>query len=438
MGGIVDILESLESASGRLKKESILKNNSDNKLLKQILILSFDTYTQFGVKKFTSPEPNENPSNDNSLGIFCFETLPSLANKILTGNAARSVIIKNLSFMDSHGQKWAKRILNRNLRIGVRAKTVNKVWPDTIVEFKVQLAETLKTQIVDESIVTNISYPVRVEPKIDGLRMVAFKRKGIVTMFTRNGKPITTLPTIRLALETCRFDNFVLDGESMGKDWNESASILGSKVNEKNDENIVFNVFDAMPAKSWFEQSSCLTLTSRLSYLHSLVQAIASDNIRPISGLSINNDNELSHEYSKCLSQGFEGVMIKIENGKYEFKRTKNVQKLKPVATYEGTIVGMYEGREGTILEGNFGGFKILLSNGAVTSVGSGFSHELRTKIFNSFESSYLGEVIEVEGQAPLTGDGKIRFPVFTGKHRNIADIDPKITEAYEKYKETV
>jgi hypothetical protein len=113
------------------------------------------------------------------------------------------------------------------LRCGVSDSTINKTWPGLIVPFAVSLAETLETKGVNGNfeIVDSVKYPVRVEAKLDGLRCVAVKISGEVTVYTRNGTVLETpgMHNIIQAIKNLPYDNFVLDGELLTNgNWNDT------------------------------------------------------------------------------------------------------------------------------------------------------------------------------------------------------------------------
>jgi ATP-dependent DNA ligase len=111
---------------------------------------------------------------------------------------------------------------------------------------------------------------------------------------------------------------------------------------------------------------------------------------------------------------------------------------MKPVATYEGIIVGHYEGRRGSKREGLWGGFEVVLPNGVVTRVAGGFTDKMKAEI-NIDPNSWVGRIIEMEGQPDpqtgdgLTKDGKVRFPVFI-RERDPRDVDQKLNEIAKSY----
>lgn len=433
---IYHILESLESDNSRLEKEFILRKHSTNLILKKIFESSYDPYVNYYVSKFKKPIAIE--INESKLEDF-FILLEKLSMRSITGNSAKNEVIKLFAQMNKLEQKWCERILLKNLRCGVSDTTINKIWPNTIKSFSVSLAETLDAKTTDgefEIIQGQISYPVFVEPKLDGLRLIAIKENGKVTLYTRNGSLINTLPSITKILEDAEnYDDIVLDGEIMGESWNESASVVMSHKHNKDDSNMIYNVFDIVFLENWRKQEFDLSFEDRRFNLESVVNnLIKSDKIKLVPSTLINNENELRNFYIKYLNENFEGVMLKDPNAKYVWKRSKAIMKLKPVSTHEGIVVDWIEGKRGTKREGMFGGFTVLFPNGVTTNVASGFNDKLKAEIQLEGPDSYVGTIVECEAQPPFTDEGRLRFPVFV-RIRNQKDVDPKIIEAYDNYR---
>ena len=448
MATVIDILERLESDNSRLFKEEVLESNRSNALLREVFIAAFDPYVNYYVSKFKAPKIFRCQGDDDVV-IESFLKLigDQLSTRNLTGNAAKNAVEQFFLTLDERQAKWCTRILLKNLRCGVQETTVNKIWPGSISKFSVQLA-TNASAIHDpnKGIVINekLKYPMRVEPKLDGLRCVAVKQAGSVTMYTRNGSLLETLPKIKAVLEAAPYDDIVLDGEAMGEDWSESASILMSHKSRKDDDNIVYHVFDAIPLADWIDQESSedLPFSVRIDIVADVVASLGENApVKQVIGKDVNSDTELLSFYAEVMNRGYEGIMLKDLDSPYIFKRGDHIKKLKPVTTFEGTIVGHYVGRRGTKREGVFSGFEVLLSNGVVTRVGSGFNDKFRAEVQVSGPDSYIGKIVELEGQPDpltkdgLTEDGKVRFPVYA-RLRDGADVDPMITEVYEKYRE--
>src|SRR5581483_4027865 len=396
---------------------------------------------------------NKPLNDDGVLERFLDGITGMLATRTLTGNAAKDYVVTLMSGATEVQQKWCQRILLKNLRCGVQESTVNEVWPDLIKSFEVALAKTLKSEFVKGEgikILEKVTYPVRVEPKLDGLRLIAIKRGGKVTLFTRNGTELPSLPRIRATLEAMKLDDIVLDGEGMAADWNESSSVMMSgrvhKEDQKDDSNMYYNVFDAMPFSDWAAQETKLTYAERADLVREVVLACVefeqekTSPIRQVPYIMAFQEDVLKQYFSRCMDEGYEGVMLKTMHTPYEWKRSKNILKLKPVVTYEGVIVGNYEGRRGTKREGQFGGFYVVLPNKIITRVGGGFNDALRAQIQAEGADSWNGKNAECEAQPDpltedgLTKDGKMRFPVYT-RVRDNADVDKSVPATWKWWK---
>ena len=229
MENIIEILETLESDNSRLFKESILFPRKNNELLHRFFTLAFDPWKNWGVSKYDKPTTAGTRGHSNELVAEFLDLLIRLDNRELKGNAARQAVTNIMSSGDELAQKWLERLLWRNLRCGVSSTTVNKVWPNTVVPFAVALAGSLPTKGVNGNFVISepITYPVRVEAKLDGLRVVAVKSKGEVTLYTRNGTVLDSpgVQHIIQAIKELPDDNFVLDGELLANgNWNDTVT----------------------------------------------------------------------------------------------------------------------------------------------------------------------------------------------------------------------
>ena len=433
---IIQILELLESDNSRLFKEEVLRKNAENAELRRFLVLSFDPWKDWGVAKYEKPVAQRPLACGDSVIVKFMDLLERLNARELKGNAAREAVTLAMSEGDALAQKWMERLLWRNLRCGVSVATINKTWPGSVIPFAVSLAETLPTKGSNGEfeITQPVAYPVRVEAKLDGLRCVAVKSKGEVTLYTRSGTVLETLPRIKSAIEALAADDIVLDGEVMGDDWNESASVVMSSKSKKDDSKMLFHAFDLISIEDWKRQKSETHYRARLLDLHMVLGDTTGTPFRYVKSVIANDEASLREFYSGCLEEGYEGVMLKDIGAPYQWKRSPAILKLKPVATEEGVVVGWYEANANTKRAGQFGGFVVLTPNGVTTRVGGGYTDALKSQIFSEGPDSYVGKIVECEHQPPFTNTGSMRFPVFC-RFRDPSDVDPKVLAAYENLK---
>jgi len=325
--------------------------------------------------------------------------------------------------------KWASRIIMRKLRTGTGSSSIEKAWPGLVPSFEVALADKVDWEMRDEKLVllTPINYPVRVEPKWDGFRCVAVKMAGVVTMFARSGRVFERAPKIQAELEKLMPDDTVFDGELIGQEWNDTAEILGSRKNHKDDSSLTYHVFDALTMDIWKTQSVSKTFRERMNDVRTVINVLSDGVIRVADGHTVYNEEELMKYYHECLSKGYEGIMVKDLEAPYCFKRSEALMKLKPVVDYDCVVVGVEAAKEQTKWDGKITILHVRLPAGglAVTRVGSGTNDEDKEYI-NAEREKLIGRACTIEGQPPLTTDFRIRFPRFV-RWRETWDCSPEV-----------
>tara|TARA_B100000989_G_scaffold296583_1_gene280157 strand:- start:577 stop:1896 length:1320 start_codon:yes stop_codon:yes gene_type:complete len=422
------IIKELESNRSRLFKEEVLlremKNN--NFIFFEGLKYACNRLLTFGVKQV--PE-----SKKSGAGLFWSDfknVLISLNSRKLTGHNARDAIFDLIE--KSIKDDWNffyRRILKKDLRCGLSEKTINNVAKKNgfdeflIPVFQCQLAqdsEQHKKKLVGKKVIEN---------KLDGVRVISVMSKnGNVDMFSRNGKELLNFENVKLQLkETMKLmkteESFVLDGEIVSKNFQELMKQIYRKDTSQNSD-AVLNLFDILTLKEFQigeSKESQILRKKKLEIWYEKNKSILS-NVQLLNYELINLDlesgkNRFKEINNEAVLKGFEGIMIKDPNAKYECKRSFSWLKSKPVIEIslivkkleEGT--GKHVGRLGAIkAEGNDNGksFKI--------SIGSGFSDQQREEFWIN-KDKLINQIIEIKADAiTKSQDGDFwsaRFPRF-------------------------
>lgn len=405
MDKVLKILDLLQATSSRNEKESILKENKDNKVLKDILELTYNPFKIYGIgsKSLTNQLIEGNIYSDevvlkyNSIGNI-FELVQYLLINGTGTDFDKDLTRLFLLKKDELSREWYRRVILKDLKIGVTSTTINKAWKNLIPTFDVQLAKPF------EKFYKNMA----VEVKIDGVRCLAIKQQGIVRLFTRNGKAILGYDEVIQALTKLPIDNIVFDGEIIGKDYTDTMNQLFSKsMNKKG----TYMIFDMLTPSEFYEGESLCDFSTRKNALVALEDIFTKDLplkiIKPIAYLTNATDSQLAELTDEVVSQGFEGIMLKSLESKYKTKRSLDWQKLKPFMSDEYKIVGFNEG-EG-LFKGTLGNVLIDV-DGVLVGVGSGFTMAQRKDIWGNKEG-YLNQIIEVQYQDKIAKSGSLRFP---------------------------
>lgn len=399
---VSEVLNQVELAQGTNAKISILRQNKDLPHLKKALEYGLDSFKKFGVIKI--PEVTDRSSNPGSEEVWSdfFQVLDLCASRDLTGNAAISSVHNVLKKADVETEKWMRKILLKHFNVGASRKSVEKVYGEIVKTFEVQLAAKWHDRTLED-----LPAKVRVEPKLDGIRMISVVKGGQVEMFSRAGKVITNFQDT-VGKEVSSLPDGVYDGEVMDEDF----TALMRQVHRKFGTNVsksYYMVFDVLTLEEWENRSGLLSLEDRRKNLESVFKGKKFDYLRIIDHKEVDADvNSIMSYHKECVDRGFEGAMLKNPGMVYNFGRSDAVVKVKAFNDVDLKVAGFLEGRgrhEGTL------GAILVDFNGVQVRVGSGFSDDQRSEVWSSKER-FLGMTAEVRYQE-ITPDGSLRFPTF-------------------------
>jgi DNA ligase-1 len=411
------VIQELESDNSRLKKEAIIKRESDADNIRFFngIGAALDGFRTFGVQKVPV-------SKKDGTGITQTEfddVLRQLEDRTLTGNAMKDVIqeLCDRSKMEQWND-WYRRILIKDLRCGITHKTVNKCTTMKVPVFECMLADDSKKH---EKKMTGEVY---VEPKLDGVRVITIcdVDKDEVKMFSRNGKELSNFPKILEQFDSMldqMSESMVFDGEVMSDDFQTLMREIHRKGGAKTND-AVLNLFDCMPLEYFKEGSYPYALNTRKELLQSFTYG---PNISIVEFVAMNLDDDDGQkqfaDYNRlCIDKGFEGIMVKPITGIYECKRSSLWLKVKPFIEVSLKVTDVEEGTGR-----NAGKLGALVVEGTdmdkfiKTNVGSGLTDTDRETYWAN-KAKLIGQIVEIRADAITQNqDSKdewsLRFPRF-------------------------
>ena len=414
------IIRILEDHSSRLNKEAIIESEAkfDNTELFEGFKLALSPYITFGVKQV----PTHGGPDGQGLPWEAFKELCHLLQtRQLTGDDARSAIELALSASTkSQWNDWYRRILIKDLRCGVSEKTVNKVKKGAIPVFECMLAHDGANH---EKKIAGVKL---LEPKLDGVRCITIVDYDArtVTMYSRNGKVLENFSHITDALLEHIDDierSYVLDGEIISSSFQALMKQVHRKDNVKADDAVLM-LFDIVPLSEFQTGKSTLGQRRRSKLLANMKPTFDRvGNIGIIPQTEVDLDGYVGElqfkEFNQtAIKEGYEGIMIKDPDAKYECKRSASWLKMKPfievslavTATEEGT--GRNADKLGALVcEGEDDGKTISVN------VGSGFTDSDRDEFWGD-RDDLIGQIVEVRADAITQnqdGTYSLRFPRF-------------------------
>jgi DNA ligase-1 len=422
------IIQRLEADNSRLAKEAIIKDAMDEGLDEffEGVKMALDKLYTFGVKQV----PIKEEDGGQGLSWDNFKELAEhLYKRQITGHAARDAI--KLAMDVATKEQWNdfyRRILIKDLRCGVSEKTVNTVAKKSKkTQYSVPVFECMLAHD-GANHETKIEGTRILQPKLDGVRcltVVDYESKTVI-QYTRNGKELSNFTHITDALLQ-HLESFgrsyVLDGEVVSKSFQD----LMKQVHRKDDVkagDARLMLFDIIPLSEFKTGQSTMGQKRRHNFLKTFQEVFDKVGyVDVIPQIEVNLDSFVGQvEYKdynkKMVEDGFEGIMIKNPESKYECKRSTSWLKMKPfievslavVAVEEGT--GRNEGKLGALVcEGEDDG-KFIRVN-----VGSGLSDEQRAEFWAS-KDTLIRQVVEVRADAATRSQDSedvwsLRFPRF-------------------------
>lgn len=404
---ITNIFNQLTATNSTKDKQAILEANKNNNLLKALLEANLNPYRLFQFNKMpcTFDEQLIVPSvSAKPVSVLFLELLNKLEARTVTGNAAKEAVIEVFRYFTKEEFELYTKILLKS-SIGIGVTPTNKVWPKLIPEFDVMLAPSELPNL------TNLQYPMYLQPKYDGFRCVYYNGK----LYTRTGLPFANVNLTTHFSKLFETSENVLDGELYmhGKPFNEVSKILNAE-DKPIPPDMKFYVYDCIPIKDWEAQKTNMTYTDRLKLMRTVIANI-SDRKKIVDTPTdkINSAQEAVELYKKYLKDGYEGCMLKAVEGKYQWKRVTlrsgEMIKLKPFQSEDLEIIDVVQG-EGKY-ENTLGSIVVSGNNIAPTSVGSGFTDEDRKEIWEN-KNKYIGKTVEIK-YFEVSKDRILRFPIF-------------------------
>ncbi len=410
---VLDGFENISRTRGTNAKKDLLSVYMRNLYFTTLLEFTFNPYRSFNVVKIPKIKKEErNPVDPREAWKSFILNADRCSKREVTGNAAIALIQNSFKKSSEQQEKWMRKILKKNLAIGISTKTINKVFPGTIPTFDVALAQKYDFKRIKTEVVA-------VEPKLDGIRCEGIVKNGEAKLYARSGKLITNFDNT-IGKDLSQLPDGVYEGEIMGEDFT-ALMRQAYRKEEVDTSGTYLAVFDFIPLEEWMNKKSStpcdiryLEVVRRLSGKEPESTGMTIDksvysNLRIVERRYIRSDHDKIKEiHDRYVEKGYEGAMIKDPTAPYSFKRDWSVMKFKAFHDVDLPIKQLLEGTGKH--SGKLGSF-VVDYNGIDVQVGSGLSDALRESIWQK-PKAFIGRIIEVRYQE-VTPDGSLRFPTF-------------------------
>lgn len=202
---------------------------------------------------------------------------------------------------------------------------------DSSGQIKPMLAQSVKWN--------RVVFPCHVQPKYDGTRALAIYDGTTVKFISRTGKEYTTLGHIKTELEAKLSDPVVLDGEIYSHELSFQEIVAAVKKQRDDSLKLRFRVYDVVTDQVW---------TERRAFVDQLTSTISWETMHSVPTLTCNSEQEVEDLHVHYVSEGYEGVMIRLADGTYDQgQRSSNLLKVKQYDTNEFAFMSFELGQRG-------------------------------------------------------------------------------------------
>ena len=189
-----------------------------------------------------------------------------------------------------------------------------------------------------------------------------------------------------------------LDGElwcGRGQ-FKEAVSITKNSKRQDDWKYVTYLVFDAPKYDGEFEE--------RMKYLKSVIGPDKTEHARVVGHIMCKGEEHLMKVLKEVEGFGGEGIMLRAAHSKYEYRRSKNLLKVKTFFDEEAKVIGHERGKGRN--SNKMGNLNCITPDGRTFDVGSGFTDKER------LHPPKVGSIITYK-YFELSEKLKPRFPIF-------------------------
>lgn len=394
---IFSLIEDIGKTSSTNEKMELLKERGNYDSFKKVLVYALDSRLVYNVKKF----PNCAISHGKSTLEDLFEYLDYLSKREGVNSIEKTKLF-NIASSNFILYELAKRICNKDLKCGMGATLVNKVFPGLIFEIPYCRCSTDKK-------ISNIKYPAYAQEKADGMfTNVIIADNGKVNFLTRDGKELKQLNKLQWVLETklpSMYHSRVLQGELRIMhnrrllNRQEGNGILTScqygTADQVMADKAILCLWHSIPLKDfWINKETKIPYEKSLKECRDICLALSDyDCVRVVPTVIVESYEEAWEFYLHIRGKKGEGVILKNFDFKWKNHTSTNQIKLKNVSDADLVVVGWNYAEKGSKYDGMMGAIICETKCGNLrVKIGTGFSDELRKMNWDD----EIGNVVEV------------------------------------------
>ena len=419
---ILENIEHLGNTSSTKEKEAHLQTLAEDELLQRVLYLMHSRRVKFWLKVIPSYDPCSHGHHRIELAE-ALDMLTPISERKVTGSDAKKHLSDILSSVSERDAEIIKRVIRKDAKIGMGARSINKVIKNLI-----EITPYMGAVSYDLKKVMKLLATKRVisQIKMDGrYANVLIHQDGTVEMESRQGEPTYLCGSVAESFKDSLVKGIVLNDELTmggGIDRYTSNGIISSIISirkkeadgtditkelikfhktkgmtiEEAEELVIYTAWDCITRDEYFDNKSDRPYFERLDITEDVIATIDNPSVRLVESVEVADFEEALYQFQTKIKDGEEGTLLKSLDGKWKHGKPVWQIKMKLDMTVELRIVRFNDGRVGTKNEGSVGSIVGRSECGLVNADPGGIGDEDRD-MFNADRDSFTDAIMEVK-----------------------------------------
>ena len=437
---IKQIFDEIANESSTNEKMNILERNKDNELLVKVLYLANSKRVKFYIKQIPEYQKNTNILGDN-LTHLTLSRLSPLSDRTVTGHAAIQLLKNILESVDVDAAYIIERIIEKDCKINMGTRNINKVIPDLIEKTGYMGCKPYSKELLLKLLAKGRCYS---QEKMDGRFINAVIQGGEVMNESRQGEP-TILENPVFFSEMAQLKDCVLNGELTmeGIPRYESNGIISSLISiaEKKAEGKDFakdikkleakhmpysqaldlirvTAWDILTIDEYFTRTCKRPYHERLDDLRTTIQGF--NTISVVETREVSTVEEVMAHFEEVVKRDGEGTVVKSMDGVWADTKPSYQIKVKKEINLDLKVVGFNYGTKGTKNEFLISSLNVESEDGQLKTKPQGIDED-GMEYITANQEKLLGRIVEIKCSG-LSRDSKGNYSTLHPVYKHFRD----------------
>jgi hypothetical protein len=409
---IKQIFDEIANESGTNEKMNILSKYKDDNILKRVLYLANSKRVKFYIKQIPEHTWGLKMLLSTALGL-----LSALSDRSVTGHDAIAHLKYILDSVDPDYGYIIERIIEKDCKIGMGTRNINKVFPDLIEKTGYMGCKPYSKELITKVLAEGKCFS---QEKMDGRFINMIIQGGEIANESRQGEP-TILDNPKFMTELSTIKDCVLNGELTmeGIPRYESNGIVSSlitiatKMSEGVDaskdikkleakhmpykealDRIRVTAWDMLTIDEYFTRKCKRPYSVRLKELNETVKGY--ETLRVVETREVSTIEEVMAHFEEVIGRDGEGTVVKSMDGVWKDTKPSYQIKVKKEINLDLRVTGFNYGTKGTKNEFLISSLNVESEDGLLKTKPQGIDEDEMDYI-TANQDKLMGKIVEIK-----------------------------------------